>query len=92
MFRNRTMSRALLLIVAALAPACGESTGSAVDGPVGPDAPVSPLGPSAAAQTSGGGLATSPNYRMRLSIGAPPPVGTSASASFALRVGPGATR
>jgi hypothetical protein len=38
--------------------------------------------------TSGGGAASSSSYRVRLSIGAPQPMGSASSDAFAVRLGP----
>jgi len=48
--------------------------------------------PSGVLQTAGGGDITSTNYTLRVSIGAPQPMGRASSSNFIVTVGPGAGR
>lgn len=46
------------------------------------------FGKSTTRQSNGGGEATSPQYRLQLTIGGPSPVGTAASPSYRVIIGP----
>jgi hypothetical protein len=80
----------------ALVDAIADGRGAA-DAPIGPppdasgDAPpAAPVPPSGAAQTAGGGVATSSGHRLQVRIGAPQPIGTATSANHRTTTGPGA--
>jgi hypothetical protein len=53
-----------------------------------PNAMPAPNDPSTLYNTSGGGFATSSNYRARISIGAPAPMGSASSSGLLADVGP----
>jgi hypothetical protein len=71
--------RGLVTIALALLAACGDPLPIA-------DAPGKPA--QGIFQTAGGGTASSATYKVRLSIGAPQPMGAATSQYHALRVGP----
>jgi hypothetical protein len=55
-----------------------------------PDASTTPKRRGGIVSTSGGGIASSPNHRLRIRIGAPQPIGRTASSGHNLVTGPGA--
>jgi hypothetical protein len=79
----------------------GDVDASTDAGPIdaGPDAPfdagldaplpdTGPRPPSTVVQTSGGAIISTPEYRLRISVGAPEPIGTAGDGTHRLRVGP----
>ncbi|WP_428265593.1 hypothetical protein [Haliangium sp.] len=69
---------------------CGSAPES-LDARPQPDAPPAPVTePSEVFQTTGGGAAASSNYHAQVSIGAPQPMGATASANYELQLGPSA--
>jgi hypothetical protein len=66
----------------------GETDGADADGEDGSDAGRTL--PALISSTSGGGEISSPNYRARISIGTPQPMGAGSSASYQGRFGAGA--
>jgi hypothetical protein len=71
-------------------PDAGTPDGGGVDGGDGGgvDGGPGPVGPTAVVQTSGGAVITTPTHRLRVSVGAPQPVGARRNASHRVRVGP----
>jgi hypothetical protein len=55
------------------------------------DMPPGPSGPTSVFQSSGGGTAESPSFRLRLSVGAPQPIGQAESATQMVVTGPSAS-
>ncbi|MEQ9073002.1 MAG: hypothetical protein RLP09_04045 [Sandaracinaceae bacterium] len=71
----------------------GMDEDSGVDGGVDDDAGiedggVTPRGPSAVVQTGGGAVIRTPEYGLRVTIGAPQPMGSASNGTHRLRVGP----
>ena len=58
------------------------------DDDAGTDGGVTPRGPSAIVQTAGGAVIRTPEWGLRVTIGAPQPMGAAANGSHRLRVGP----
>jgi hypothetical protein len=66
----------------------GSIVDAAVDAQVDSGFDAGPRIPTGVVQTSGGALITTPQYRLRISVGAPQPVGDVESSAHRLRVGP----
>lgn len=69
-------------------PDAGNDRDAGRDAGEEPDAGPGRSGSTSVVQTSGGAVIRTPEYRLRVSVGAPQPVGSSRTATHRVRVGP----